>query len=68
MFMPSQVANWSSRLKQNIKKGYSATRLSLCLRDASVTCPDKWYLALGKVYIENIVNWSKDQVNNNRIV
>ena len=65
--MPNQVANWSGRLKQNKKKRYSAMRLSLCLRDASVTCPDKRYIALEKVFIENIVNWSKDQANSNKI-
>ena len=43
-------------------------RLSLCPRDAFVTYPDKRYLALEKVYVENIANWSKDQANSNKIV
>ena len=66
--MPSQVANWSSQLKQNTKKGHSAIRLSPCLEDTSVTHLDKWYLAIEKVYMENIVNWSKDQSNSNKMI
>ena len=67
MSMPSQVANWSRRPKQNTKKEYNATRLSLYPRDAFVTCPDKWYVALEKVFTENKINWSKDLANSIRI-
>ena len=68
LFRPSPVENWSRRPKQNTKKGYSAMRLLLCLRDAFVTCPDKWYPALERVYMEKIANWLKDQTNRNRII
>ena len=55
-------------MKRKTSKGYSAKRLSLCLRDASVTWPDKGYPALEKIYIENKANWSKDYTNSNKII
>ena len=47
------MVNWSIRLKRKISKGYTAMRLSLYLRDAFASYPDKYIGVTNKKTIKD---------------
>ena len=51
------------QVKIAINKVYSAIKLSFCLWDTSVTCPDRLYPSLKQSYKANKAKWLKNLEN-----